>query len=259
MGNQIRLDRYLSEMGMGSRSEVKKNIGFGKVSVNGKTVRKPETKISPGEDEVIYKKIPVEYKENVYFMLNKPAGILSATTDEKQKTVIDLFGAEHRKNLFCAGRLDKDTTGLLIVTDDGDFSHRLMSPKNKIPKVYMVLAEGILDEKDIETLEKGVPLDEDFVTSPAHLEVKEICKPPEVGSQEEHSQQSTLCYITIYEGKFHQVKRMFEYIHKPVISLKRIKIGGVELDSKLKPGEYRELTQGEKESIFTKESDIYDK
>lgn len=244
MGSQIRLDRYLSEMGMGSRSEVKKNIGYGKVTVNGKIVRKPETKIIPGTDEVIYKKTVVEYKENVYFMLNKPAGILSATTDVKQKTVIDLFEGEHRKNLFCVGRLDKDVTGLLIVTDDGDFSHRLMSPKNKIPKVYKVLAEGILDEKDKEVLEKGIPLDGDFVTSPAHLKVEKVFE----------EEERTLCYLTIYEGKFHQVKRMFEYIHKPVVSLKRIKIGGVELDSKLKAGEYRELTKEEKESIFKKDT-----
>lgn len=249
MGSQIRLDRYLSEMGAGSRSEVKKNIGFGKVTVNGKIIRKPETKIIPGTDEVIYKKAAVEYKENVYFMLNKPAGILSASTDAKQKTVIDLFEGEHRKNLFCVGRLDKDVTGLLIVTDDGDFSHRLMSPKNKIPKVYEVLAEGILDEKDKEVLENGVPLDGDFVTSPAHLEIKEIFE----------KEERTLCYLTIYEGKFHQVKRMFDYIKKPVVRLKRIKIGGVGLDRKLKEGEYRELTKEEKENIFTKESDIYDK
>lgn len=239
MGSLLRLDRYLSEMGVGSRSEVKKNIGFGKVLVNGKAIRKPETKITPGIDEIIYKKNKVEYKKNVYYMLNKPAGLLSATSDKKQKTVIDLFEGESRKNLFCVGRLDKDATGLLLVTDDGDFSHRLMSPKNKVPKTYEVLCSGILGKEDIRIMEGGVPVEEDFLTSPAGLLIKEVYE----------EEVTSLAWLTIYEGKFHQVKKMFEYVNKPVKRLKRIKIGNLALDESLKPGEYRELTLEERENI----------
>lgn len=246
MGSQVRLDKYLAEMGMGSRSEVKKNIGFGKVLVNGKAVRKPETKIVPGEDEVVYKKQPVEYKKNVYFMLNKPAGVLSATTDKKQKTVIDLFESEHRKNLFCVGRLDKDTTGLLLVTDDGDFFHRLMSPKRNVPKVYEVVCEGILGIDDIRIMKEGVPIEKDFVTSPAELE---IIRKLNDESKSREKLGTSLAMLTIYEGKFHQVKKMFDYVNKPVLKLKRVKIGNLYLDESLKPGEYRELTKEEIRNI----------
>lgn len=239
MASMIRLDRFLSEMGVGSRSDVKKQIGFGNVTVNGKAIRKPETKINPEGDEIVYRKQKVEYRKNVYFMLNKPAGVISASEDRKMETVIDLFEKEHRKNLFCVGRLDKDTEGLLLVTDDGAFAHKLMSPKKHVPKCYEAVVSGIVDEEDVKAMKEGIRLDEEFTSSPAELEILNT----------DSDKERSVCRLTIYEGRFHQVKRMFEKRGKKVEALKRIRIGNLSLDPGLSVGEYRMLTEEERNSI----------
>lgn len=239
MASMIRLDRFLSEMGAGSRSDVKKQIGYGNVTVNEKVIRKPETKIDPENDRIVYRKQPVVYQKNVYFMLNKPAGLLSATKDEKAPTVIGLFEKEHRKKLFCVGRLDQDTEGLLLVTDDGDFAHRLMSPKKHVPKCYEAVLDGIADETDVAAMREGITFDETFTTSPAELEI--LSTDSEKGR--------CVCRLTIYEGRFHQVKRMFEKRGKKVEALKRIRIGNLSLDPALSTGEYRMLTEEEIHTI----------
>lgn len=172
--------------------------------------------------------------EFAYFMLNKPAGVISATEDAMQDTVLDFFKEEPYKNLYPVGRLDKDTEGLLLITNDGDLGHRLLSPKKHVPKTYYVgLAHG-LSQSDIDALERGIDIGEKKLTLPAKVEIVE----------------ENAVYITITEGKFHQVKRMFEAVNNQVVYLKRVSMGSLHLDKSLRPGEYRSLTQEEKEELY---------
>ena len=228
----MRLDKYLADMSIGTRSEVKSYIKQGKIEVDGCIVKAPEHKIAVGVQQVSYNGIPIVYETYVYYMLNKPAGVISATMDKQDKTVLDLISDTKRKDLFPVGRLDKDTEGLLLITNDGELAHRLLSPKKHVDKVYYAKVEGIVTEADQKTFEEGVQIGAGEVTKPAKLS---ILKSDEISEIE----------LTIQEGKFHQVKRMFEAVGKKVIYLKRLSMGSLQLDENLGLGEYRPLTQEE--------------
>lgn len=225
----MRIDKYLSQMGADSRSDVKKNLRKGLVFVNGEVIKDAATSV----DEtavVVYKGVEYTYSKYQYFMLNKPAGIVSATTDNKETTVVDLFKGVGRKDLFPVGRLDKDTVGLLIVTNDGAMAHRLLSPTKHVEKVYYAKVDGLLSDEDVKAFLEGIKIDEDFTALPAKLK---ICD------------DNRSAFVTVYEGKFHQIKRMFEARGKKVIYLKRESMANLKLDETLKEGEFRELTLDE--------------
>jgi 16S rRNA pseudouridine516 synthase len=228
----IRLDKYLADMGIGTRTEVKKLIRQGKVKVDDYIVKSPEQKIDTVTQKVFCEGQEVGYEEYEYYMLNKPAGYVSATTDAKDKTVLELITDKKRKDLFPVGRLDKDTEGLLLITNDGDLAHRLLAPKKHVDKLYYAKIEGVVTEEDVRAFAEGVDIGENEVTRPAVLE---ILKSDEISE----------IHLTIQEGKFHQVKRMFEAVGKKVIYLKRISMGTLQLDENLKLGEYRALTEEE--------------
>lgn len=232
----IRLDKYLADMGAGTRSEVKKAIRCGRVCVDGETVKKPETKVDADTQTVTYDGRNIQYQEKVYYMLHKPAGVVSATRDNKEKTVLDLIDGQKRKDLFPVGRLDKDTEGLLLITNDGDLSHRLLSPSKHVDKVYYARIEGRVTEEDGLAFKEGVDIGDDTPTKSAHLEI--------IRSSEESE-----ILLTIQEGRFHQVKRMFEAVGKKVTYLKRLSMGSLTLDETLHKGEYRSLTEEELEKL----------
>ena len=232
----IRLDKYLADMGIGTRTEVKKLIRLGKVKVDDYIVKSPEQKIDTSTQKVFCEGQELGYEEYEYYMLNKPAGYVSATTDAKDKTVLDLIIDKKRKDLFPVGRLDKDTEGLLLITNDGELAHRLLAPKKHVDKLYYAKVEGVVTEEDAKAFAEGVSIGEDEVTRPAVLE---ILKSDEISE----------IHLTIQEGKFHQVKRMFEAVGKKVIYLKRISMGTLQLDENLKLGEYRPLTEEELEHL----------
>lgn len=233
----IRLDKFLTDMGCGTRSIIKNLVRKGKVSVNGEIIKKPEIKINEDEDVVLLDGEKIKYNRYEYFMLNKPDGYVSATTDRNEKTVLDLLKAEdRRKDLFPVGRLDKDTEGLLVISNDGEMAHKILSPKNHIAKTYYVKVNGRIENGHIEIFEKGIDIGEKNITKPGILK---IIKTGDVSEAE----------LTIYEGKFHQVKRMFEAVGMKVVYLKRIKMGTLGLDETLKPGEYRRLTLEETEQL----------
>lgn len=231
----MRLDKFISDCGAASRREIKQMIKAGRVTLNGETAAAPETKLDPESAVVTIDGTALKYEKYHYFMLNKPAGVLSATDDGKQKTVIDLLSPEHRRlGLFPVGRLDKDTTGLLLITDDGDFAHRVISPKSKIMKVYHAHTQSPVNTDDISAFVQGVTLADGTKCLPAGLS---LCAD---GS----------CLVTVMEGKYHQVKRMLASRGKPVMALKRLKIGSLELDESLEPGDYRPLTADELCSVM---------
>ena len=228
----MRLDKFLVEMKKGSRSEVKKLIKSGRVTVDGQTVREPEQKFDPERAQISLDGQTVSYASFEYFMLNKPQGVVSATEDRRFQTVVDLIDTARRKDLFPAGRLDIDTEGLLLITNDGQLAHQLLSPKKHVDKVYFARVEGILPSDVKEQFAKGLTLDGDVKTLPARLELLKEGPVSEVR-------------LTIHEGKFHQVKRMFEAVGCRVIYLKRLSMGSLVLDETLAPGEYRRLTDDE--------------
>jgi 16S rRNA pseudouridine516 synthase len=230
--DQLRLDKYLADMGIGTRSEVKNYIRKGLIKVNDVTVKKPEVKVNLKEDHILYKEDIIHYVAYEYYMLNKPAGVISASEDPHQETVIDLIDTKMRKDLFPVGRLDKDTEGLLIITNDGVLSHNLLSPKKHVNKTYYAHIEGRVTEEDILAFKKGVLLDDGYLTKPAELTILE-------------SNEVSKIELVIYEGKFHQVKRMFESVDKKVVYLKRLKMGDLLLDPDLEIGHYRSLTDDE--------------
>lgn len=226
-----RMDKLLATTGLWSRKEVKEMVRRGRVKVNGTVVHKPEDKADPERDEIRVDGQVVDCAPFVYIMMNKPDGLLSATTDKRQKTVIDLL-PEHlrRRGLFPVGRLDKDTVGLLLLTDDGPLGHELLSPKKHVDKIYHAWVEGNVDAADVEALAKGLVLEDGLNCLPAGLE------PLGDGSE---------CLVTLREGKYHQVKRMLAARGKPVTALKRLSMGPLNLDEGLLPGEWRFLTQEE--------------
>jgi 16S rRNA pseudouridine516 synthase len=234
--NGMRLDRFLSECGFGSRSDVKKLIKLGVVKVSGNEKPRPDLHIDAQTGEVFVNGIRAKYRKYIYLMLNKPKGYISATWDKRLPTVIDLLPEEYLHfKPFPVGRLDIDTEGLLLLTNDGDLSHRLLSPKNYVPKTYIAQLEKKPDSLDIAAFEDGINLG-DFVTLPAKLEI--LSESPPYTAE-----------VTICEGKFHQVKRMFEARNNSVIFLKRIKMKNLCLDERLAPGDIRELTKEELDGL----------
>ena len=231
----MRLDKYLADMGEGTRQEVKKYIRRGSVTVNGEQVRSPELKVDE-RDQVCLDGRKVSYAAEEYFMLNKPAGVVSATEDKRDRTVLDLIQYKKRKDLFPVGRLDKDTEGLLLITNDGALSHRLLSPRHHVDKTYYVEVQGHVTEENRAAFQRGVNIgteEEPLVTMPARLEILEA------------GQSLSRVRLTIREGKFHQVKRMFLSQGMEVTYLKRESMGSLRLDDSLAPGEYRPLTEHE--------------
>lgn len=233
---RLRLDKYLADMGQGTRSEVKKAIAKGQVSVDGAVVKKPEIKVDTGISEVLYQGEPVGYAEYEYYMLNKPSGVVSATEDKRDKTVIDLIESRQRKDLFPVGRLDKDTEGLLLITNDGALAHKLLSPKKHVDKVYYARILGRVTEEDVAAFADGLDIGEERKALPGKLA---ILKSDELSEIE----------VTIQEGRFHQVKRMFQAVGKEVLYLKRLRMGNLILDGTLGIGEYRKLTEEEIKSL----------
>lgn len=231
----IRLDKFLSEMSGWTRSEVKKIVRKGSVTVDGNEVKKPETKIDEKLSIVSVDGRQIKYNKYEYYMLNKPKGFVSATTDREYKTVVDIISSSEKKDLFPVGRLDIDTEGLLLITNDGELAHRLLAPKNHVEKTYYVEVSGILDDVDVDAVEKGLDIGEEKNTIPAKMEILKTDIQNNISS----------CYLTIHEGKFHQVKRMMKKLGKTVTYLKRVSMGSLILDSKLKKGNYRKLTEQE--------------
>ena len=223
-------------MGIGSRSEIKKFLKTCRVKLNGKFEKSPNTQVDIDKDEILFDDERVIYKEFTYLMLNKPKDYISATFDPKLPTVLELLEFPYSNmELFPVGRLDIDTTGFLILTDDGKFSYNVTNPKKKVNKKYLVTLRDDISSNQIESLENGIYFEkEDFTTENAKVE--------EISKRE--------IYLTISEGKFHQVKRMLEYVGNEVIELKRVSIGNLSLDEKLELGEYREITNTELEEIF---------
>ncbi|ETP72716.1 pseudouridine synthase family protein [Lachnospiraceae bacterium JC7] len=282
----MRLDKYLADMGVGSRSDIKKAIRKCKVTVNGEVVRDAGENVPEGavitffDEEIVYQKYQ-------YYMMNKPAGVISASEDRHQATVVDLirddvFGGQARKDLFPVGRLDKDTEGLLLITNDGQMAHRLLAPKHHIDKAYYAVVTGTVDDEDIEKFKRGIRFDEHLTAMPAELEilstgktVKELADKLQLSVDPERFERvrlsgalfvgaegpaaitdETVCSevkVVIQEGKFHQIKKMIRALpgEKDVLYLKRMSMGDIGLDESLAPGEYRSLTEEEIE-ILTK-------
>lgn len=230
---KIRIDKYLAHIGYGSRSEVHKLIKQKRITLNEKTVMKPDFSFVIEEAVVRVDGKMAVYSEYYYYLLNKPAGVITATEDERHETVLDLLlPIDKNKSLCPVGRLDKDTEGLLLLTNDGKLSHRLLSPKNHVDKVYYAKIDGILTEEDVKQFAEGIVLEDGTAYRPAKLQII-------------HSGELSEAYITISEGKFHQVKRMTMAVGKEVVYLKRIKMGGLELPQDLELGSYRPLTEQE--------------
>ncbi|WP_297522428.1 pseudouridine synthase [uncultured Clostridium sp.] len=229
-----RLDKILSNLGYGTRKEIKKVIKQGIVSVNGVLIKDANAKVNPEEDKIFVGDEEVFYREFIYLIMNKPAGVISATFDNRDETVVDLLHPEHQTfEPFPVGRLDKDTVGLLLLTNDGELNHKLISPKSGVNKIYFAHINEEVTEDDIKAFEKGVTLSDGYKCLPGKLEIVENCG------------DMAKVHITIQEGKFHQVKRMFEARDKKVTYLRRVKFGNIDIDESLEEGEYRELTQDE--------------
>ena len=229
-----RIDKILSNLGYGTRKDLKKIVKNGMVQVNGVTIKDSAMKVDPEKDKIVINGEEIFYREFIYLMMNKPAGVVSATFDNRDETVIDLLEVEHQVfEPFPVGRLDKDTVGLLLLTNDGELNHRLISPKWKVDKVYFAKIDKKVTEDDVEKFKHGITLDDGYRCKEAILEIQ---KASEEGSE---------IVLTIQEGKFHQVKRMFEAVGKKVTYLKRIEFGTLPLDEDLEEGEYRELTEEE--------------
>ena len=237
MAKLMRLDKYLVEMNKGSRTQIKDAAKKGRIQVNGVPEKKTERKIDPETDEVTFDGQAVSYRAMEYIMLYKPQGVISATEDKRHRTVIDLLSGENRSDLFPVGRLDIDTEGLLLLTNDGDLTHRLLAPGKHVDKVYFARIEGKLPETAVEQMAAGLTLTDGTPVMPGKLE---ILKQWEKGAE---------ILLTIQEGKFHQVKRMFEALGCKVVFLKRLSMGSLKLDPELKPGEYRPLTEEELELL----------
>ena len=231
----MRLDKFLSETTTESRSQVKREIRQGMVTVNGIVEKLPEKQIEEKTDCVCLKGKELHYQPFVYFMLNKPAGVVSATEDTLSKTVVELLNREdYRKDIFPAGRLDKDTEGFLLLTNDGELAHRLLSPKKHVDKTYFVRLRDALSEEAGTKLETGVSIGEKKDTRPAKVERVD----------------TDTILLTIQEGKLHQVKRMLQAVDNQVLFLKRITFGGLSLDEGLSPGEYRALSDEEVKLLY---------
>ena len=229
---KMRLDKLLSHLNCGSRKEVQSFIRAGRVAVNGTAERDPAAKVDPDADRVSLDGREQTYRAQRYYMLNKPAGVITASRDERHGTVLELFPESLRRGLFAVGRLDKDTEGLLLLTDDGALAHDLLAPKKHVDKVYFVRTDGALDDADCKAFVQGITLGDGLECLPAKLEILK-------------SDAQSEALITIHEGKFHQIKRMLASRGKPVVYLKRLSMGSLTLDEGLSKGEYRLLTAEE--------------
>ncbi len=230
----MRLDKYLADMGRGTRSELKKAIRKGRVRVDGTIVTDPGYAVETSSS-VSFDGEPVVYQETVWLMLNKPAGVITAANDSSQKTVMDLVVTD-RKDLFPVGRLDRDTEGLLLLTNDGDLAHRLLSPRRYVDKVYHAVLDGPVPDKEAQLFREGLRIEDDdpFTALPADLEILS---------------NGTEALVTLREGKYHQVKRMFAAVGRKVLKLKRLSMGPLKLDPELKSGEWRPLTGAEIDAL----------
>lgn len=236
----MRLDKFLANMGYGSRKEVKKLLKTGAVSINDHVVKDAKIHLDEKKDKIIVNGQEVVFKPFIYLMMNKPQGVISATEDGQDKTVVDLLElGDARYEPFPVGRLDKDTEGFVLLTNNGKLSHELLSPKKHVPKTYYARIEGYVTKEDIIKFKEGVILDDGYQTKPGELVILESGEISEIE-------------LTITEGKFHQVKRMFIAVGKKVVYLKRLSIGPLKLDSALQLGEYRELTEEEIEMLVNR-------
>lgn len=232
-----RLDKILANVGIGSRKEVKDIIKKGYIKIDGVVVKDNKIAIDPVKQIIFYKDEEIKWRKYIYLLMNKPDGVVSATFDNYDKTVIDMLSEEHKIfEPFPVGRLDKDTRGLLLITNDGDLNHKLISPKHHVPKVYYAKVNIPLKEEHIEAFNEGIVLDDGYKSLPGKLDI--------LSSGEEST-----CHVTIYEGKFHQVKRMFKALQGEVVYLQRVSFGSINLDLDLKEGEYRELRDYELEIL----------
>lgn len=230
----MRLDKFLSNAGIGSRSQVKNIIKKGQISVNGRTAGSGDESVNEDADVILYAGTRILLQKYRYFMLNKPKGVVSATEDNLDKTVLDCLSKEDAKDLFPVGRLDKDTTGLMLLTNDGELSHNLLSPRKHVDKTYYVICEKDVTAEQLEALRKGVEIGDDKPTLPALAR---------------HGDGAKEIYLTIREGRFHQVKRMLMAVGNKVCELERVSMGSLKLDKSLAPGEYRALTAEELQNL----------
>ena len=236
----MRLDKFLVACAVGSRTEVKNLLKAGRVTVNSKKEKSAKLQIDEERDEIRFDGQVLEYEEFVYYMMNKPKGVISATEDPKHRTVLDLLDViAQSKEVFPVGRLDIDTHGLLLLTNNGQLAHALLSPKRHVDKTYLAQVKGIMAQEDVEIFAKGIPL-KDFTCQPARLEIL---------STDAEKNQSQI-RVTIAEGKFHQVKRMVAYCGKEVVDLQRLTMGTLVLDENLQRGEWRRLTKKELEVLL---------
>lgn len=235
---KLRIDKFLSNIGIGSRKQIKQDAKKGHIKINDEVVKDSSKIVDTDTDQVKYKNEIVKYVQYIYLMMNKPRGVVSATEDNFDKTVIDLLSGDDKiYNPFPVGRLDKDTEGLLLITNDGQLAHDLLSPRKHVDKTYYAEVEEEITEKDVKAFAEGVILtNENYKTLPAKLQIIESGYP-------------SFCYVTIKEGKFHQVKRMFNAVNNEVIYLKRLSMGSLKLDEGLQSGEYRHLTDDEVEQL----------
>ena len=235
----MRLDKFLVENGLGSRSQVKDVLKKGLVLVNGRAEKSPKTQINETADEVVVSGQKLTYEKFVYYLLNKPKGYISATEDERHKTVLDLLDETARqKEVFPVGRLDIDTHGLLLLTNNGKLAHAMLSPKKHVEKIYRAKVAGLMNQSDVERFARGIEL-KDFTCHPAQLKIVELDEEKEI----------SLVEITLAEGKFHQVKRMVAACGKEVTDLQRLSMGHLQLDPELALGEWRRLTEEEMKSL----------
>ena len=235
----MRLDKYLADMGKGTRSQIKEAARKGRIQINGVITKKADTKVNVETDTIVYDGSVVSYVTMEYYMLNKPQGVVSATEDHKYQTVIDLIDGKNRKDLFPVGRLDIDTEGLLLITNDGPLAHRLLAPKKHVDKIYYAVCEGHVPDSAVLEFADGILLPDGLKCLPASLEI--------LNKTEDEGRKITEIKLTIREGKFHQVKRMMEAVGCPVMFLKHLTMGPLILDESLKAGEYRSLTEEELE------------
>ena len=249
----LRLDKYLADIGIGTRSEVKKLLKAGLIQVNDKPIKDPSFKVNPESDQVAYNGEKLKYQEFRYYMLNKPTGCVSATKDGLSPTVIEFLKGEPTRDLFPVGRLDKDTEGLLLITNDGMLAHNLLSPKKHVDKTYIAYVDKSLDDEQLGLFKTGLDIGDDTPTLPAEIyeaSKHEITENLEKASiDKENFSYSTVYKVVLKEGRYHQIKRMFEHFDSTVVYLKRLSMGNLLLDSKIMPGCYRPLTIEEIQSL----------
>ena len=238
----MRLDKCLADCGLGTRSEVKSLLKAKRITVNGKVVTNGKVQVNPETDEILFDGEKIQYEEFVYIMMNKPKGVVSATEDNLHKTVLDLIDPIYfKKGVFPVGRLDIDTHGLLLLTNDGELAHRLLSPKKHVTKIYQARVEGVMTAEDAAAFEKGIVLSDGTECMPARLDILST------------AQDESIVQIHLKEGKFHQVKRMVKAFGKTVVDLQRLTMGPLKLDESLALGESRPLTEEELESLMMNE------